>query len=177
MIRKRMKVSGRSGGAPRSCPLRFARCWPGPERLVGLGFRYWMLGRTTGEIACWERAWTLYSGMFGTAGAKCTIEALSSWVRAVSTWSRRDIEVYHEGCSSFCRDECVAISMIAACQHRTCPALRACAFALIESAMIDTVVDRAQDFAEAMAGVDQVLSPGSIVEAPVDLAPVNRLPS
>jgi hypothetical protein len=136
-----------------------------------------MLGRTTGEIACWVRAWTLYSGMFGTAGAKRTIDALSSWVRAVSACSRRDIEVYPEVCSSFCRDECVAISMIAACQHRTCPALRACAFALIESAMIDTVVERAQDFAEAMAGVDQVLSPSSIVDAPVDLAPANRLPS
>jgi hypothetical protein len=136
-----------------------------------------MLGRSTGEIACWERAWTLYSGMFGTAGAKCTIDALASWVRAVSATSRRDIEVNPEGCSSFCRDECVAISMIAACQHRTCPALRACAFALIESALIDTVVDRAQDFADAMAGLDQVLSPASIVDAPVDLAPVNRLPS
>jgi hypothetical protein len=136
-----------------------------------------MLGRTTGEITCWARAWTLYCGMFGTAGAKRTVDALASWVRAVSASSRRDIQVNPEGCGSFCRDECVAISMLAACQHRTCPALRACAFALIESAMIDTVVDRAQDFADVMAGLDQVLSPGSVVEAPVDLAPVNRLPS
>ncbi len=55
--------------------------------------------------------------------------------------------------------------MIAACQHNTCPAMRACAFALIESSLIDEVVHHAETFALTMRGLDQVLSPGLIVNA------------
>jgi hypothetical protein len=55
--------------------------------------------------------------------------------------------------------------MIAACQHNTCPAMRACAFALIESSLIDEVVHHAESFAVTMRGLDRVLSPGLIVNA------------
>ncbi len=65
--------------------------------------------------------------------------------------------------------------MIAACQHNTCPAMRACAFALAESSMIDGVVNEAQSFAEAMMGLDQVLSPQSIVSAAARVAPASRV--
>ena len=149
------------------CPFRFEPRLAEPERLVGLGFRYWMLGRATGEVACWERAWELYSGVFGTVGGKAAIGQLSSWVGALGQASLRDIEVYPQSCRGFCRDECVAISMIAACQHQTCPAMRACAFALIENSLIDGVVEHAQGFADTLADLDHVLSPGSIVSAPV----------
>jgi hypothetical protein len=27
-----------------------------PERLVGLGFRYWLTGFRSGDISCWEKA-------------------------------------------------------------------------------------------------------------------------
>lgn len=151
------------------CPLRFAPGMPGPERLVGLGFRYWMLGRTTGDVGCWERAWNLYSGQFGIAGARVAVGHLSSWVSAVGAASQREIAVFPEGCSGFCRDECIAVSMIAACQHHTCPAMRACAFALAGASLIDGVVGEAQGFADAMMGLDQVLSPRSIVAAAADV--------
>lgn len=153
------------------CPFQFTPPpIAGPERLVGLGFRYWMLGRTTGDVACWERAWDLYSGTFGVVGGRAAVSQLSSWVCALGTTSRRDIEVSSPSCHKFCRDECVAISMIAACQHQTCPALRACAFALVETSMIDGVVEQAQGFADTLAGLDHVLSPGAIVQAPIEIA-------
>jgi hypothetical protein len=139
---------------------------PEPERVVGLGFRYWMLGLNTGNIGSWERAWCLYSGLFGAASAKVAVGCLASWVGALSSASCRDIAVLPETCRSFCRDECIAISMIAACQHHTCPAMRACAFALIESSMIDGVVGKAQTFADALASLEHRLSSGSIVAAP-----------
>jgi hypothetical protein len=147
------------------CQLGFSPCLPGPERLVALGFRYWMLGRDSGEIGCWERAFNLYSGHFGVAGAKVAVTQLSLWVAAVSATAHRTIEVFPEACGSFCRDECLAVSMIAACQHQTCPAMRACAFALAESMQLEAVTETAQGFADAMLGLDQVLSPGSIVSA------------
>ena len=147
------------------CRLGFAACLPGPERLVALGFRYWMLGRDSGDIACWERAFNLYSGHFGVAGAKLAVTQLSLWVSAVDSAAHRSIEVFPAACGSFCRDECLAVSMIAASQHQTCPALRACAFALAESMRLEAVTETAQGFADALLGLDQVLSPGSIVSA------------
>jgi hypothetical protein len=140
----------------------------GPERLVGLGFRYWVLGRQTGNVACWERAWDLYSGMFGVAGGRVAMTHLSSWVGVLGATACRTIEVADGRCPNFCRDECIAIAMIAACQHRTCPALRACAFALVETSHINGVVGEAQDFADSLASLDTILSPASILRGPAD---------
>jgi hypothetical protein len=136
------------------------------QRLVGLGFRYWIAGYKTGDINCWEEAWRLYAGALGPKCARAAVTELSQWVRAVSAAARREIEVVTHGCGDrLCRDECLAVSMIAACQHNTCPAMRACAFALIESSLIDEVVHHAESYAITMRGLDQVLSPGLIVNA------------
>ncbi len=40
--------------------------------------------------------------------------------------------------------------MIAACQHHACPAMRACAFALLGCSMIDEVVEGAESFARTL---------------------------
>jgi hypothetical protein len=164
------RVDARKIAATRSCTFHFAPCLPEPEQLVGLGFRYWILGRANGDVACWERAWRLYSNAFGVAGGKAAVTQLSAWVGALGTASRREIQVFPGACRSFCRDECVAISMIAACQHQTCPAMRACAFALAETSMIDRVVEQAQEFAETLTSLHLVLSPGSIINATAGMA-------
>jgi hypothetical protein len=52
--------------------------------------------------------------------------------------------------------------MIAACQHQTCPAMRACAMALAERAALETVLEDAQTFASTLLALDQVLLPASI---------------
>jgi hypothetical protein len=130
-----------------------------PERLVGLGFRYWLTGFRTGDIACWERAWCAYSSAMGPAAAKGAVKELSCWVRAVDAHALREVETSAVDCDRFCRDECIAISLIAACQHNVCPAMRACAFALLGGSMIDAVVDGAEGFASTMRCADQVLSP------------------
>lgn len=140
---------------------------PNAERLVGLGFRYWMLGRRTGEIGHWERTWSLYSGMFGLCGARLAVGSLSCWVNSLGKSSRRQIDLCPVDCGEFSRDECLAVSMVAACQHDTCPAIRACAFALIETSLIDRVVDDARTFADTLSGLEQRLSPISILPAPI----------
>lgn len=171
-MRKKSGIVVKHGrGSAMPCPVQFAPCLPDPERLVGLGFRYWMLGRTTGDVVCWEKAWNLYSAQFGVAGAKVAVGRLSSWVSALSRTTHREIEVFPLSCRSFCRDECIAVSMIAACQHHTCPAMRACAFALADCSLIDGVVQEAQGFADAMMSLDQVLSAQSIVPAAAVMGP------
>jgi hypothetical protein len=131
----------------------------GPERLVGLGFRYWLKGFRTGDISCWERAWCAYSNVLGAAAAKGVVTDLSCWVRAINRHARRDLETAAVDCERFCRDECIAIEMISASQHNACPAMRACAFALLGCSMIEEVVHGAETFAATMRGADQVLPP------------------
>jgi len=130
-----------------------------PARLVGLGFRYWLTGFRTGDISCWERAWRAYCEVLGTAGAKIAVGDLSCWVRSINRHSQRDLKTGLVDCARFCRDECIAIDMIAACQHNACPAMRACAFALLGCSLIDEVVHGAEAFAATMREADQVLPP------------------
>ena len=133
----------------------------GPERLVGLGFRYWLAGYRTGDIACWEKAWRAYANVMGATSAKQALTDLSCWVRAINNHAQRPLEAPAVDCDCFCRDECVAIAMISACQHNACPAMRACAFALLGCSMIAEVVEGAESFAATMRGADQLLLPTS----------------
>jgi len=150
---------GNHAGTRKTRDLVSAPGFSQPERLVGMGFRLWLNGFRTGDISCWERAWCAYSSAMGAAAAKSAVGDLSCWVRAINNHTQRDLETSATDCAQFCRDECVAISMIAACQHHACPAMRACAFALLGCSMIDEVVDVAESFAETMRGADQVLAP------------------
>ncbi|MBC8013601.1 MAG: hypothetical protein H7X74_05925, partial [Methyloceanibacter sp.] len=42
----------------------------GAEWLVGVGFRCWLAGYDTGDIACWENGWNEYARALGTERAK-----------------------------------------------------------------------------------------------------------
>jgi hypothetical protein len=133
----------------------------GAEWLVGVGFRCWLAGYDTGDIACWENGWNEYSRALGTERAKRAVTELACWVRAVRASASRKIEYYPFGCLGFCADECMAISLIAASQHR-CPAMRACALALTGSNLVEPVIDAANAFADALEEADQRLSPEAV---------------
>lgn len=148
------------------------------ERLVGLGFRYWLTGFRTGDLSCWERAWKTYAQALGPAGAKSALTDLSCWVRSIDRNSCRRLETAAVDCDQFCRDECVAIAMIAACQHNVCPAMRACAFSLLGCSVIEDVVRGAETFATTMREAEQVLLPSSaatnaLVAIPADTSVVH----
>lgn len=146
------KIDKRSGQrvlvAPRS----------GAEWLVGVGFRCWLAGYDTGDIACWENGWNEYARALGTERAKRAVTELACWVRTVRATASRRIEYYSFGCPGFCTDECMAISLIAASQHHRCPAMRACALALTGSDLVDPVIDAANAFADVLQEADQRLS-------------------
>jgi hypothetical protein len=133
-----------------------------PERLVGVGFRCWLAGYQTSDIGCWEVAWHEFSRAVGSRAAKPLMTELACWVRAVQDSAERRIEVYPAQCRQFCRDECLAISMVAACQHCACPAFRACAVALLGSDEIDEAMEGAEEFALRLKEADQLLSPGMV---------------
>lgn len=136
-----------------------------PERLVGVGFRCWLQGFTTGDIGCWEEAWNTFSTTLGNDRARALLIDLSQFVRAVSATSERSIHVQAPGCSGFCRDECLAISIIAACQHDCRDALRASASALIGSDAIGDTLSGAQTFACGLKSANQWLAADSVCPA------------
>jgi len=151
----------------KTCPYRDNSVQTGemlsaPERLVGVGFRCWLAGYQTSDIGCWEVAWHEFSQAVGARAAKPLMAELACWVRAVQDGAGRKIEIYPAPCRRFCRDECLAISMVAACQHSTCPAFRACAVALLGSNKIDETIEGAECFARSLKEVDQLLSPSTV---------------
>lgn len=152
----------RTGRLHRESVISAAPMLSAPERLVGLGFRCWLTGFQTSDIGCWEVAWDEFSRAVGPHAAKPLMTELASWVRAVQDTAERRIEVYPARCDEFCRDECLAISMVAACQHCACPAFRACAIALLGSNEIDEAMDCAEEFALRLKEADQLLSPGTV---------------
>jgi hypothetical protein len=168
MLRRKPNITtaGQSGQqqqlACAACP---RPCLKGAERLVGLGFRSWLAGYQTGDIACWEQAWNAYASELGSTRAKVAITELSCWVRDINYSAQREIEVYPGPCATFCGDECVAVSMIAASQHDQCPAMRACAFSLLGHADVTAVVNGAKSFGDVLRGLDVVLSPAAVVNA------------
>ncbi len=66
----------------------------GAEWLVGVGFRCWLAGYDTGDIACWENGWNEYARALGTERAKRAVTELACWVRAVRATASRKIEYY-----------------------------------------------------------------------------------
>lgn len=136
-----------------------------PERLVGIGFRCWLAGYETSDINCWETGWNFYARELGTRQAKSAITELACWVRTVRETACRKISYFPHGCTGFCPDECMAISMVAASQHSACPAMRACAFALLGCSDVDDVVDSAANFAAVLSDSGHTLSNQSICDA------------
>ena len=54
--------------------------------------------------------------------------------------------------------------MVAASQHGACPAMRACAYALLESSTIDDVVEGAMCLGASLKGCDKILSAKAICD-------------
>jgi hypothetical protein len=145
-----------------------------PERLVGVGFRCWLNGLTSGDIGNWAEAWDTYSGVLGPGHARDVLVDLSVFVRAVSATANRAIEVSPAGCPGFCRDECLAISIIAASQHGDRAALTETTATLIGSGDIGDALIGAQRLAGGLSKRSQRLSPDSICPATCALQMMRR---
>ena len=160
----------RAAGAPEAVMPAGQLPAESPEYLVGFGFRCWLTGYETGDLGHWELAWRRFSTVLGAGNAKPALAGLSHWVRSVRVSAQRPIAVGPATAAGFCRDECMAISLIAACQSGACPAARACAFALLGTSFVDTTMDTAGSFAMTMTACGQRLSAGSVCQVTCALA-------
>ncbi|MBU2581841.1 MAG: hypothetical protein KJ622_09005 [Alphaproteobacteria bacterium] len=135
------------------------------ELLVGYGFRWWLTGLRSRNPVHWQDTWRLYSNSLDTKSARLAVDCLAKWAVAADAHAHRRLQIAGLHMNSFSRDETLAIAMIAASQHSTCPAMRACAFALLETPHVDEVVHHAETFAVVLRAQGCLLSPHAIVNA------------
>ena len=140
----------------------------GKGRLVGEGFRCWLAGYHTGDIASWEIAFESYSAELGATGARQAIGDLGFWCRTLWHCRARQIEVFPPNCRLYCHDECLAIAMIGSLQYQRGDIARRCAAVLlgVETAP-DTVIDMASMFAAGLDRLGVVLPKKVAVHAPI----------
>lgn len=145
---------GRDGKSAALIPVGAGRA----EALVGFGFRYWMAGYQSSEFDYWTRGWQLYTDELGVHAARPLITDLAAFVQEVHTTAKRPIEVENSCDARFCRDECEAMNLIAVCQKGMCPALEACAVALIGEDNTERLICTSCNFANRLADQDLFLS-------------------
>lgn len=147
------------------------------ERLVGFTFRRAYTGLSSGDRFAETLTHHEFRDAAGLAAADRLLKGICRFAGSVQQNAGRKIEVLPPGCPGFCRDECLAISIVAACQHDTCPALRACVYALLNSNVIDPTIEAATLFATDLSAAGQMLSINSICNATAITASEFQRPS
>lgn len=134
-------------------------------QLVGRSFRSGMHARQSGDGAAWSFAWQEFARVTHPEGADLLVDCLATFVEKVEISAARPIQVLPKGCPGLCRDECLAVSIVAASQLGACPALKACAFALLENSEVEPCIRSAEAFSAELRQAGQVLSPDLVCNA------------
>jgi hypothetical protein len=134
-------------------------------QMVGRSFRCGMLARREASGLSWSYAWQELAGVAGPASADDLVTALGHFVESVDRAAIRRIEVLPKGCPGLCRDECLAVSIVAAAQYGACPALKACVYALIQCGNVDGCIAAAGNFSTALQEAGQSLPPDVVCNA------------
>lgn len=120
------------------------------EALIGRGFRFWLGGYQTGNFANWQRCWSLFCEEM-PCNARDAIDDLTRWVNTVRCCGLRDIELLPDNCGAFGRDECLAVTLVVASEHRHCPAMQLCAQLLMGTTNVEPALDAAFRFGRTLA--------------------------
>ena len=88
-----------------------------PERLVLEGYRRWLAGYDSGSVTPWEMTQALYEELLGAAEGRRVLAELSHFVRTLRQCAACPLRSFPFGAHHVCRDECLALGLIAALQH------------------------------------------------------------
>jgi hypothetical protein len=130
-----------------------------PERLVLEGYRRWLAGYDSGSVTPWEMTQALYEELLGAAEGRRVLAELSHFVRTLRQCAACPLRSFPFGAHHVCRDECVALGLIAALQHDDHGAIATCLSAIACPARSADVAEAAACFAEALAGARHYLLP------------------
>lgn len=151
----RLSAAGAAANHPLVKPYRL-------ERLVGMGFRYWVRGLEENDGSYFDSCSRHYIENFGLKNGVVLATRLGFWVSALTRVKRRRFDTLQPEAAGFSHDEVVAISVIAASQHAECPALQACLFAITEAQEFKAAVQASADFADGLIDAGQILRPETI---------------
>ncbi|WP_221722165.1 hypothetical protein [Ochrobactrum sp. SFR4] len=129
------------------------------EKLVLEGYRHWTSGFETGSVIPWEMAWTIYTQELGLDKAKLALAELSHFIRTLHFCAACQLKAFPYGSMHICREECLLMGLISALQNGDDTTRDACLDALVTGSRIAEVKKAAQDYAQTMAELDQVLLP------------------
>ncbi|MBK8770861.1 MAG: hypothetical protein IPM06_10570 [Rhizobiales bacterium] len=88
-----------------------------PERVVINGCRCAMAGYDHGDPSCWDQFWSDLVGECGVEAA-CEISGtLQNFVRQLRSHCQRPLNFFPRACRWACVDECLALSLLSACQN------------------------------------------------------------
>jgi len=130
-----------------------------PERLVLEGYRHWLAGYDSGSVTPWEMTQALYEELLGAAEGRHVLAELSHFVRTLRQCAACPLRSFPFGAHHVCRDECVALGLIAALQHDDAGAAEVCLSAIACAARRADVAEAAACFAAALAGARHYLLP------------------
>lgn len=101
-----------------------------PERVVINGCRNAMAGYDHGDPSCWDLFWSDLVLECGTEPA-CEISGvLQNFVRQLRSHCLRPLTFFPRACRWACADECLALSLLSACQNADAAAQAYCLDAL-----------------------------------------------
>ncbi|WP_181704281.1 hypothetical protein [Chthonobacter albigriseus] len=130
-----------------------------PERLVVEGLRHWLNGYSTGSIDCWELGWELFAREIGPRDARRLLGELSWWVREIRRAAGKPLACFPYGCQCICRDECLALTLVAAAQNGDADTIAGAARHLVGEEATDTALAATRGFGEALDELHQRLLP------------------
>ena len=145
-----------------------ARRASGAEWLVGVGFRCWLAGYDTGDIACWETGWNEYSRVLGTERAKRAVTELACWVQGGARLGLAQDRILPVRLRRLLRRRMhgdLADRRLAASPLPGDARLRAGADRL---ELVEPVIDAANAFADVLQEADQRLSPEAVAALMAD---------
>jgi hypothetical protein len=87
-----------------------------PELLVLEGYRHWLSGYVSGLIQPWECARKQYAELIGGNQARIALSSLAHWVRVLGLCREDGLTHFPNGCFHLCRDECLALALVASAQ-------------------------------------------------------------
>ena len=130
-----------------------------PEKLVLEGYRHWLAGFDTGSVAPWELTFTLYTEILGAADGRRALSELSHFVRTLRQCAACPLRSYPFGAHHICRDECMALGLIASLQHDDTETAHLCLDAIACRLRREVIGQAASDFAGTLADLDHHLLP------------------
>lgn len=130
-----------------------------PEKLVLEGYRRWIAGFDTGSVAPWELTFTLYTDLLGPSDGRRVLSELSHFVRTLRQCALCPLHSFPFGAHHICRDECMALGLIAGIQHEDEEAAQLCLGAITCKARQELVGEAASCFANSLSELDHQLLP------------------